>query len=73
MEFHWRRIIVKEYQTAFLWMAGLTFLVAKENYFDWGYEASKHTLWGLMGLFAGIFAAFLLAWSLKKTKVVRAD
>jgi protein-S-isoprenylcysteine O-methyltransferase Ste14 len=73
MEFHWKRLVVKEYQTPFLWMSGFLFLVLKDEYLDWGYEASKNRIWCLCGLFGILTLLFLLAWWLKKTKVLRAD
>jgi len=73
MEFHWRRLVVKEYQTPFLWMTGFAFLMMKRSYVHFGYDAGKQTLWLLSAWCMALGAAFLFAWCLKKTKVIRAD
>lgn len=73
MEFNWKRLIVKEYDTPFAWIAGLTFLIIKETYVVHGYEASKYTLWPLSILFLVVTCAFFTAWYLKKYKFLRSN
>jgi protein-S-isoprenylcysteine O-methyltransferase Ste14 len=73
MEFNWKRLIVKEYATPFAWITGLTFLVMKDAYLDYGYEASKYTVWALSILILVVTCAFFTAWYLKKNKFLRAD
>lgn len=73
MEFNWKRLIVKEYATPFVWITGLTFLIMKNTCLDHGYEASKSTLWSLSILFLVVTCAFFTAWYLKKGKILRSD
>lgn len=72
MEFNWKRLIIKEYATPFIWITGLTFLIMKDTYLDYGYEASKYTLWSLSLLILVVTCAFFAAWYLKKNKYLRA-
>jgi protein-S-isoprenylcysteine O-methyltransferase Ste14 len=69
MEFHWQRLIVKEYQTPFVWMGGLTLLVMKHYW----RQQNKVLLGSLLVWLVLLSAAFLTAWGLKKTKILRAD
>ena len=73
MEFNWKRLIVKEYATPFVWITGLTFLIIKDTYLDYGYEASKYTLWSLSILILVVTCAFFTAWYLKKNKILRSN
>ena len=73
MEFHWKRLIVKEYSTAYWWMAGVTMLIAKNRYCELGPEASRPAILRLTIVFAAVTLGFLTAWTLKKTKLVRAN
>ncbi len=73
MEFHWKRLIVKEYATPYAWIMGTTILIVRHQYSRWGYEGSKNSIIG-----AGIFllfvtAAFFVVWYLKKHKILRPD
>lgn len=73
MEFHWKRLIVKEYATPYAWIMGTTILIVRHQYHRWGYEGSKNSTIG-----AGIFllfvtAAFFVVWYLKKHKILRPD
>ena len=72
MEFNRKRLIIKEYATPFVWITGLTVLIMKDTYLDYGYEASKYTLWSLSILFLVVTCAFFTAWYLKKNKYLRA-
>ncbi len=72
MEFKWNRLIVKEYATPFVWITGLMFLIMKNTYLDYGYDASKYTLWPLAILSMINTCAFFVAWYLKKNKFLRA-
>lgn len=73
MEFKWARLIVKEYSTAYWWMAGVTIMIAKNCYFELGFEEGRQLILGLAVVFAVVTLAFLTAWMLKKTKLVRAN
>jgi len=71
--FHWRRLIAKEYQTAYQWMAAYLVLVTKDLYLRSGQEGRRQILWVFSLLLVLLTGAFLLAWSLKKTRILRAD
>ncbi|MEP9411472.1 MAG: isoprenylcysteine carboxylmethyltransferase family protein [Candidatus Brocadia sp.] len=71
MEFNWKRLIIKEYATPFAWITGLTLLIMKDTYLDYGYEVSKYTLWSLAILSLLVTFAFFVAWYLKKSKILR--
>lgn len=71
MEFQWKRLIAKEYATPFVWITGLSFLIMKDTYLDYGYEARKYTLWSLSLLILVVTCAFFTAWYLKKNKFLR--
>ncbi len=73
MEFHWRRLLVKEYGTAFWWTAGVTVIIAKNHWLRIGTENRDPFLAGAALVLALLAAGFLTAWLLKKTKVVRAN
>lgn len=73
IEFHWKRLIVKEYATPFTWIMGMTFLIMKEKYLDWGYEGIKHTLWPVTIFLLLVTFAFFAAWYLKKNKILQSD
>jgi protein-S-isoprenylcysteine O-methyltransferase Ste14 len=73
MEFHWKRLIVKEYSTAYSWMAGITILIAKNRYWESGRQLTRSEILCLGTVFAVVTLAFLIAWMLKKTKLVRAN
>ena len=73
MEFNWKRLIVKEYATPFVWITGLTFLIIKDTYLDLGYEASKYIMWSLSILILVVTCAFFTAWYLKKSKLLRSN
>lgn len=72
MEFKWNRLVVKEYATPFAWITGLTVLIMKDTYLEYGYAASKYTLWPLAILSMVTTGAFFVAWYLKKNKFLRA-
>lgn len=71
MEFHWKRVIVKEYATPFAWITGLTFLIMKDIYLDWGYEGAGYVLCALAVFSMCVTVAFFTARHLKKSKILR--
>ena len=71
--FHWRRLIAKEYQTPYQWMVAYLVLVTKDLYLRSGQEGRRQILWVFSLLLVLLTGAFLLAWSLKKTRILRAD
>jgi protein-S-isoprenylcysteine O-methyltransferase Ste14 len=73
MEFHWRRLIVKEYGTTFAWIAGSILLVMKNLFWRDGYDAHRPLIWILSALLVLVTAAYFIARTLKKTRLLRAD
>ena len=71
MEFHWKRLIVKEYATPFAWIMGTTLLIIRHNYYRWGYEGSKNSIITLGIFLLFVTATFFIVWYLKKNKILR--
>jgi len=73
MEFHWKRLIVKEYATPFAWITGTTILIIRHNYHRLGYEGCKNSTITLAIFLLFVTAAFFTIWYLKKHKILRPD
>lgn len=73
MDFHWRRLIIKEYPTPFIWLTGFALLLMKRSYLHFGYEAGRPTLWALCFMCLVLATAYLLTRYLKKSKTIQAD
>lgn len=70
MKFRWKRLIVKEYATPFIWITGTTFLIIKHTYLRQG---SKSILLALSIFILIITSAFFIIWYLKKSKILKPD
>ncbi|QSA97570.1 isoprenylcysteine carboxylmethyltransferase family protein [Methylococcus sp. EFPC2] len=71
MDYHWDRLIAKEYQTIYFFGLGAFLLVAKHLYIADVYQTSRLALW-LSILFPIVLtAAFLIARWLKKSRRLR--
>ena len=73
MKFNWQRLVVKEYGTTFWWTGGLTLLILKSQYQQYGRSISHQTVYGLLAVFAVLTFGFLTARFLKKTKRIKAS
>lgn len=73
MEFKWRRLVVKEYGSAFAWMAGATLLVIKNEWRHAGYQSERMIIWTLFELLLVLIVAFAIARYLKKRQIIRGD
>jgi protein-S-isoprenylcysteine O-methyltransferase Ste14 len=73
MEFNWRRLIVKEYGATYVWMICMIFLIMKNQYFQYGYKASKTVLLTLSLSFLVVTLLYAVARYLKKSKRLRGD
>ena len=73
MEFRWRRLVVKEYGSAYAWTAGMILLVAKNLWVHQGAQQSQTGLLTLFGLLVASTAAYAVARYLKKTQLLRGD
>jgi protein-S-isoprenylcysteine O-methyltransferase Ste14 len=74
MTFHWRRLLIKEYGTLCGWIGGLSLLgllrLAQEDRFGAHHEHLREALIGVLALVA---AVWIVAWLVKKTRVIVAD
>ena len=68
MEFKWRRLLVKEYGSAYAWMAGMLLLMLKNL---WGTPGPA--VWTIEGLLAVLTLGYLIVRYLKKRKIIVAD
>jgi protein-S-isoprenylcysteine O-methyltransferase Ste14 len=68
MEFHWRRVVAKDYSSAYAWMVLAILLLAGEVVLRSTWPENSTPLFGLGIALAGITLAFLVAWRLKKTR-----
>jgi protein-S-isoprenylcysteine O-methyltransferase Ste14 len=72
-QFHWRRLVVKEYGTLFALVAGIVVLTIGNYLEQSGYEAARGQIHGLAGLLAGAALLWLVTWYMKKTRRLAAD
>lgn len=72
MEFKWRRLIVKEYGSTYIWMAAVCALLIQDRWQDNHVLSDPGTrlLFGVLGL---LTVGYVVARSLKKTRVLVAD
>lgn len=73
MSFNWRRLIVKEYGTTYTWITCMILLIAKNQYAQYGYEASKSVILILSLSFIFVTSLYAVARYLKKSKRLTAD
>jgi protein-S-isoprenylcysteine O-methyltransferase Ste14 len=70
MEFNWRRLIVKEYGSAFAWTAGALLLVMKNLWSGGQYTPHSPLFQALGGALALVIAAYGVARFLKKRRIL---
>jgi len=74
MRFHWKRLIVKEYQTFYLWGIGALYFMIRHQLAGRRLSLdSSSLLSGLYVLATGWTVLFLTAWALKKSRRLRPD
>ena len=73
MEFNWPRLIVKEYGSAFAWVAGGLLLVMKNLWQDQGNPANNPVLWTFAAMLLVVTIAYATARYLKKSRLLRAS
>ena len=73
MKFNWPRLIVKEYGTTYTWIICLILLIIKNEYLQYGYNASKPAILTLSLVFAAATFLYAVARYLKKSKRLTAD
>lgn len=72
MEFNWSRLVVKEYGSAFAWLAGGLLLVMKNLWSSGGYTLHRPALIGLAAGLLLLALAYVTARYLKKARLLRA-
>lgn len=68
MNFHWRRVVAKDYSSAYAWMVLAILLLAYEVALRTTWPNNMPLIYGLGAAFAMTTSAFLTAWRLKKTR-----
>ncbi len=67
MEFNWRRVMVKEYGTTFIWMAALLLVLMKNVWAAGGFEANRRILQILGSTLALLMLTYAVIRYLKKS------
>jgi protein-S-isoprenylcysteine O-methyltransferase Ste14 len=74
MRFHWKRLIVKEYQTFYIWGIGALYFLIRYQFADRHLSAGSTTLLDCLYAVAVAWTIlFLTAWVLKKRRLLRPD
>ena len=73
MEFRWRRLLVSEYGSAYIWMAGMTLLIMKGHWTQYGSAYNQPFLWTLTGLLIFLTLAYGSMRYLKKSGILQAN
>jgi protein-S-isoprenylcysteine O-methyltransferase Ste14 len=73
MEFNWQRLVVKEYGSAFAWMAGALLLVMKNLWLSRSDAANNPVFWTFAALLLLITIGYATARYLKKSRLLRAS
>ena len=73
MEFHWQRLVVKEYGTTYAWLAGTILVLAKNLWLHRGLVEARPVILALAVVLGVVTLAYLIARYLKKSRVLRAD
>lgn len=73
MTFNWRRLLVKEYGTTYIWIIALILLIVKNQYIHYEWELSTSMIWILSSSFIVATLFYTLVRYLKKTERLTAD
>jgi protein-S-isoprenylcysteine O-methyltransferase Ste14 len=68
MEFNWKRVILKEYNTTYIWLTGAVLLLVKNVYQEQGVEAVKESMPKFVMLLLLLLAGYLFVRFMKKSK-----
>jgi len=71
MRFNWRKIIVKEYGSAYLWMAAIPLALLKNLWLNGHYNTNRLLVRNMWSLFVIVTLAFTLARYLKKSGLLK--
>ena len=73
MQFNWKRLVRKEYGSAFSWMTTALAIIYWEHFRERGAEASRGVLSVVLTAWVALLAAYLLARFLKKAKRLQSE
>ena len=73
MEFKWRRLLVSEYGSAYIWMAGMILLLMKGHWSHYRSGYSRPFVWTMTGLLVCLTLAYGCVRYLKKSGVIEAN
>ena len=68
MEFNWKRVILKEYNTTYIWLTGAVLLLVKDVYREQGVTAVQQSLPLFVTLLLVLIAGYLFVRFMKKSK-----
>lgn len=73
MEFKWKRVIIREYNSTYIWMTGAALIVMKHFYFhDVQFDFSGHLV-VFIAVLVGLLILYLFARYLKKARILVSD
>jgi protein-S-isoprenylcysteine O-methyltransferase Ste14 len=73
MEFKWRRVIIREYNSTYIWTTGAVLIIMKHTYFhDEQFDFSENVFRFVIGLIS-LVVLYLFARYLKKAKILVSD
>lgn len=73
MKFKWKRLIVKEYGTTYVWIICVILLIMRNQYARYGNLINRSTILDLSLSFIFVSGLYAVAWSLKKSRLLVAD
>ena len=73
MEFKWKRVLIREYNSTYIWMTGAVLIVMKHFYFHKDQFDFSKNLPVFIGVLVCLLALYLFARYLKKARVIESD
>lgn len=73
MAFKWKRVIIREYNSTYIWMTGAVLIVMKHFYFHDDQFDFRKNLPVFVSILVGLLILYLLARYLKKSKILASD
>ena len=73
MEFKWRRVIIREYNSTYIWMTGAVLIVMKHFYFHDSQFNFEKNISAFIIMLASLLLLYLIARYLKKSKTLVSD
>ncbi len=72
-EFHWHRLLVKEYATTYAWIAGFLLLIIRDDYLQTGHVPVDTLAYTALALLVVASIGFLVVRHMKKSRMIVAD